>query len=266
MKTTKEKRLWDGTRILNMIKAFFYKKLFPIDAIVLSFPKSGRTWLRTILAKYLELEYGIPFTLELNDRKIPRNLRIGFTHNLERLKELKGCKKILLFRDPRDVVVSQYHHCKNRSKTFDGQIHEFIRDEEVGIPRIIDFMNRAWEESGSREDCMTITYENLHKDTYSELRAIIGFLGFRIDGEKLKEAIKFSSFDKMQQMERDGKFNNWRLQSSNPKNKNAYKVRNGKIGNFGKELDSKDLEYVNKITMDKINRNLKDKIGLTGLN
>src|SRR6266576_1551453 len=96
------------------------------DVIIVSIPKSGRTWVRTFLCAYFCQRRGYAFTLEperYEDSAIPR---IVYSHDLfehrtkgdlwDRVrskylipaKELRRAKIILLARDPRDTFVSLY--------------------------------------------------------------------------------------------------------------------------------------------------------------
>src|SRR5215212_398550 len=103
------------------------------DAIVISIPNSGRTWIRTFLAAYYCAKYGHPFSLDpdqYDDRRIPR---VIYTHDryehhtktrwwdrarskfLVPGKELKRSTIFLLARDPRDAFVSHYHELTRRT-------------------------------------------------------------------------------------------------------------------------------------------------------
>src|SRR5438309_11521283 len=110
------------------------------DAIVISIPNSGRTWIRTFLAAYYCKRFGHDFALDpeqYNDARIPR---VIYTHDLyehytktrayERLRskflvprgELKRAKIILLARDPRDAFVSHYHELTRRTMETAGEL------------------------------------------------------------------------------------------------------------------------------------------------
>src|SRR5205814_6208141 len=96
------------------------------DAIILSVPKSGRTWLRAFLCAYFCKRFGLEFTLRpdrYDEQRIPRLI---FSHDLfehrtkgDRCDRLRGnylvprsefdrARIVLLARDPRDCFVSLY--------------------------------------------------------------------------------------------------------------------------------------------------------------
>ena len=103
------------------------------DAIVVSIPKSGRTWVRAFLCAYYCKRAGKPFTLEPDKYAMPDTPRIVYSHDLfeQRTKadlwdkvrgkylvpasELRRAKIILLARDPRDAFVSHYVQLVRRS-------------------------------------------------------------------------------------------------------------------------------------------------------
>src|SRR6266403_3606653 len=125
-------------------------------AIILSVPKSGRTWLRAFLCAYFCKRFGLEFTLRLDrhhDQRIPR---VVFSHDLfehrtkgdrwDRLRgkylvprrELNRAKIILLARDPRDCFVSLYLQLTKRDpnapiKLKQKTVSEMLRDEKFGM-------------------------------------------------------------------------------------------------------------------------------------
>ncbi len=103
----------------HFIRSNLLGKKLSFPYVVLSFPKSGRTWLRAILGKYLELTHGIVFTTEFDNVARDKLPKIKFTHNLHRMSYFSG-KIIFLTRDPRDVVVSYYYQKKYRDNHIPG--------------------------------------------------------------------------------------------------------------------------------------------------
>lgn len=120
------------------------------DVFIVSFPKSGRTWLRVMVGKVLSEKFSRPFTVELEklaDENVPyiRMIHDGSNAVAQPLetdkRKYKNKGVVFLARDPRDTVVSYYFHLAKRDRRFSGDIADFIRDERFGIERIIDFMN-----------------------------------------------------------------------------------------------------------------------------
>jgi Sulfotransferase domain len=100
------------------------------DAVIISFPKSGRTFVRAMLSRIFKRRFGIDErgllefpTLLKAQRHVPRLL---FTHAGDAMRtaeeigvdpaDYAHCKVVLLARHPGDVAVSRYHHLKHRSR------------------------------------------------------------------------------------------------------------------------------------------------------
>src|SRR3990167_1867784 len=98
-----------------------YRRLQPADWVLMSWAKSGRTWLRVMLSRFYQVRYGLPAS-ELLDfdnlhRRNPAAPRVFFTHNnyqrdytgnWQSKAHFAGKKIVLQVRDPRDVAVSQF--------------------------------------------------------------------------------------------------------------------------------------------------------------
>ncbi len=232
------------------------------DVCVVSFQKSGRTWLRTMLAKYFAKKYGNK-ELKLDTEFLTflkGDPNVFFTHaggtrnknpiNFANL--LKRKKIIFLIRNPRDVVVSLYHDLTKRNFLFKGSMSEFIKSE-WGIDKIISFMNYWGKEMRKRkDDFLILRFEDMKEDTGRELKRVLNFLGLPYDNATIKEIVKFGSFENMRKIEKEGKVNDWRLKPVNIKDENSFKTRKGKVGSYKEELKKEDIDFLNK----KIKENL----------
>src|SRR5437868_1502799 len=103
------------------------------DVVVISVPKSGRTWVRTFLCAYFCKRTGHAFTLRPDRYHAPDIPRMIFSHDFaeqrmkatlwERIRgkylvparELARARVILLVRDPRDAFVSLYMQLLHRT-------------------------------------------------------------------------------------------------------------------------------------------------------
>lgn len=116
------------------------------DIFVVSFPKSGNTWVRFLLANmikgngevtFLTINDYVPgiynFKGKINKKKSGRFIK---THDY-----FFDCypKSIYIYRDYRDVVISYYHYLKGHNQ-FRGSLSEFIRSDQLKT----DF--GTWEE------------------------------------------------------------------------------------------------------------------------
>lgn len=182
--------------ILRCKRLFVSSKKF----IIISFPKSGRTWLRVMLDKL--------------------NIHIEYTHDgSEHAKQIsyrdfnpdktsyKKKKVILLIRDPRDTLVSGYFQATKRLKIYDGNISDFIIDERHGMKQILRFHEIWFDNQRIPKDFLIITYEDMHKDTLNILKKVVSFLQREyLKDKQLKESIEFAKFENMQLLEKKGFF------------------------------------------------------------
>ena len=153
-----------------------------------------------------------------------------------------------MFRSVYDTIVSFYFHNSKHHQRYDKDIKSFIKDENLGINRWVNYVN-SWSKILLKNKSHLIIYENLYNDTYETTKNILKFLNVELDDELLKKAIDMSTFDEMKKIE----INKGIVDHNyNRENKDSRRVRSGKIGNYRKFLDSKDLIYI----QDQINYNL----------
>lgn len=234
------------------------------DIFLISFPKCGRTWLRLMIGKVLQLHFNLVGE-EVNILELhkladlhPCIPRILVTHDddphWKRADELdekklkyRDAKVIFLVRDPRDVIVSLYFHKKNRDDAYNGTISEFIHEEVGGIDTLIKFY-KIWERNRCiPKDFLLVRYEDIHKNPEKELRKILKFIGLEgIRNELIRKAVSFASFENMQRMERENRLGSFRLMPTNKADINSYKTRRGKVGGYVDYLSKDEINFLNR--------------------
>lgn len=240
------------------------------DAIVVSIPKSGRTWVRTFLCAYYCKRYGHPFSLDpsqYGDARIPR---IVYSHDRfeQRTKadlwgalrgkyfippsERRRAKIVLLARDPRDTFVSHYVQLTRRTRETperlkEKEIGEILRDPRHGIASMIEIMNRWLAEWSGKPNFLLVRYEDLQRVPEQTFRELLKFLGdAEPDADAFAHAMEFSRFGNMKKMEAAGAFASKILQPTDVADPESFKVRRGKVGGFTDYLSGDDLVYANK--------------------
>jgi len=199
------------------------------DAVVVSFPKSGRTWLRFMLD-----QIGIPV----------RYTHAGSDHVLRKnfdeltLPQAEFARKRVLFmlRDPRDTAVSGYFQATRRIHCFSGSMQDFLRDPRHGLEKIIRF-NLMWLDAGADcKDFAVLQYQDLHADAPSEFARAAAFLCNRILSEgEIERAVEAGKFENMHALELSGKGGDTYgdiLSPKDPNDPDSFKVRRGKIGGW----------------------------------
>ena len=245
---------------------------------VLSFPKCGRTWMRSLLNHYFYILYPLSVTREINSYmdRIPiiRYIHLGKTLQSSeissRIKFMKNQKVILIFRDPRDVFVSYFFHITKAGhhplgteiNWNDVDIGKVLRHEVYGIRQIVNYMNTVYEDLHLGGRTYITCYEKFKLDTKSELANILKFLGDGVISQRaMDKSIEYNSFDKMQSREVEGIANEFQISTRVRKTsgEESLKMRKGKVGGYIKNLNGDDLEYANKI-FESLNPDLRNLI------
>lgn len=245
---------------------------------IVSFPKSGRTWVRVMLSRYKQQLLGIPeFHLYLHRiyaESPARAPQILFSHGVGNyptnrrearwfhllrwlgieqdtvsrmdISHCAGARVVFLVRDPRDVVISYYHHRSKRlpSYRYRGDVGEFIRDRHFGIGHLVAWMNFLLEQARQYEH-LFVFYEDMRNDPRGELERILRFAGFDIDPAVVEDAVAFGSFENMKRLETQGSYGKELRQriSGDP---NSMKVRKGRVGGYREELTEADVAYLDR--------------------
>ena len=213
-------------------------------AIFVSFPKSGRTWLRVML-DYLQLP------LEYSHVDSGHQKGIRYDKLDVRPEQYAKQKVILLIRDPRDVVVSGYFQATRRKNIYSGDISQFVRDPNHGIEKIVHF-NKLWLAGAeTMPDILVVRYEDCHANTAQQLKRIAQALG-RIDlsQEEIDAAVEFARFENMRQREARGEFverYGAALQAKADDDSESFKTRRGKVAGFTDYLSEADIDYCNEV-------------------
>ncbi|MEX0841295.1 MAG: sulfotransferase domain-containing protein [Xanthobacteraceae bacterium] len=247
-----------------------YKKLQATDAFIISYPKCGRTWLRLLLGKFLQLHFGFEENarmLELHalSSKLPGLTSVDITHDdyphwkpaseIERSKRrYKGKKVVFLARDPRDVLVSYYFQYVRRGDKieandwgFNGTVSDFIRHRIGGVDNISTFYNVWADQRHVPAAFFLLRYEDLHAEPAATLRKLLEFLDFpKVDDAVLERVIAYGSFDNMKRIERENSLKSNRLASPNVIDPESFKVRKGKVAGYGEYLTAEDIEFLDR--------------------
>jgi len=186
----------------------------PDDVFLVSFPKSGNTWTRFLLANLIHPEE--PATFANIHRLIPDPS--GTTKkDLDRMASPRIIKShecfdpryprvIYIVRDPRDVAVSQYHyHRKLKKISDDSPIENFIARFLAGET----CPHGSWGQNvvtwlATREgdpNFLLLRYEDMVVDTARELTRIAAFLGRSATPEQIERAVEQSSVGRMRKLE-----------------------------------------------------------------
>jgi sulfotransferase family protein len=237
------------------------------DAIVVSIPKSGRTWLRTFLSAYFCARYEHPFSLDLTKYRDPRIPQVIYSHDLfeHRTKgrwwdrargkylipanEIRRTRIILLARDPRDAFVSHYVQLTRPTADAPDEVKtktagEMLRDPLLGIGQIVRTMNDWLVEFGDRPNVTLVRYEDLRSRPAEHFGRVLAAMGEqKVSQEHLNAALRFSEFSNMKKLEAAGAFDSKILQPRDMNDLESFNVRRGKVGGYREYLSTDDQKY-----------------------
>ncbi|HET7606955.1 MAG TPA: sulfotransferase domain-containing protein [Sphingomicrobium sp.] len=223
------------------------------EAVVVSYPKSGRTFVRAMLARLYQRRFGVdergllefPMLLRA-PAEVPRVL---FTHAGDAMRrpdqigldpsDYAGRKVVLIARHPGDIAVSRYHHLKHRSRDkarrrlAEQPLDAFVWADEGGIPSIVAFLNRFAALPG----VTIIRYEDFLAQPEASLRTLADALGLGVDTDGIADAVEFARLPNLKEREREGYFTSPRLRRARTGDAQSGKVRSGTSGGYRAQLD-----------------------------
>lgn len=232
------------------------------DAFLASYPKSGRTWFRFILANYFSIAAGLGRDVTLHSmfaivpnfatdeaRGIPafqfREKRpdvplILVSHNSYRWRVFLSRPVIFMVRDPRDVMVSAYFHATRHKHRYANDISSFLRDPREGLPRLIRYIN-GWATGLEGHRHLLLSYEHLSAEPETATAGVLRFLGRPVDVQAVAQAVERSRFDVMRDLERR---EGLPAHSYDTSDDEALRMRRGKPGGFADYLTRADLGFI----------------------
>jgi hypothetical protein len=246
------------------------KKIAEADCVIVSFGKSGRTWLRVMLARFYQVRYRLAERhllaidhLHLCHPAIPRiffthdNYLKDYTGHLDSKVDYCGKKVVLLVRHPADVAVSQYHQWRHRMRPNKKKLNaypahgeavgiaEFVAERPAGLRKVIDFMNGWARELPRLPNLLLVRYEDLRARPEPTLAAILEFVGTSGTAEEVHNAVAFGSFENMQRMEaRRTLWLSGRLRPRDRNNPQSFKVRRGKVGGWRDHFNAAEIARI----------------------
>lgn len=211
------KRLIGGSkRFLGLHRPGRNLDVYPDDVFLVSYPKSGNTWTRFLIANLVYAEKNPDFS-NINDlipdpegmskRDLARQPRPRIIKSHQYF-DPRYQKVIYIVRDPRDVVLSEYHFdIKRRAIAEDFPVQQFVSRFVKGE---LNHPYGTWGENaaswlytrGSDPRFLLVKYEDLQAQGMAEMKRVADFLGLSAGKAELALAIERSSADRMRELEK----------------------------------------------------------------
>jgi hypothetical protein len=191
--------------------------VYPGDTFIVSYPRSGNTWTRFLIANlvfptesvtFANIERLIPDAAALSNRVLKRTPRPRIIKSHQYF-DPRYRRVIYIVRDPRDLVLSYYNfHRKYQQIADNYPLADFVDDFANG--RLISSDWGTWGENVAswvytrqeQSGFLLLRYEDMKKDTEQQLRRIAAFFGMEPTPERLARVIEASSSQRMRALER----------------------------------------------------------------
>jgi Sulfotransferase domain len=230
--------------------------VYPDDTFVVSYPRSGNTWTRFLIANlvypeknvgFTNIEKLIPDTSSQSNRALKSTPRPRIIKSHEYFDH-RYRKVIYIVRDPRDVALSYYDFQRKYMQIDDAYpLEQYVEDFVQG--RLISIDWGTWAENvsswiytrGKSTNFLLLRYEDMMKDTTRELTRIAQFFGIEAAPTRLQEVIDRSSADRMRELE---KLEADRWIATKNRRKDIPFVRVAKAGGWRTSLPVKSVEQI----------------------
>lgn len=177
---------------------------FNDSILVTEYPKSGGTWLGEMVADM--------YSLKFPQNRFPHIQ--GCLYHGHYLQQFHSVKTIVLWRDPRDIVVSWYYHTLTSSvshTSMQKHAHEALQLEDVtdiknNLPSFIDYMftgqrtpKFTWcdffDSWFNNSDVFHTSYEQLSADSAGELVKLCHFFDSNPNRSMIDSIVAARSFE-----------------------------------------------------------------------
>ena len=199
---------------------------------LLSYPKSGRTWVRVIIDQ-LGVKYSYSHAFDGN----------------------KKSNVVYLYRDPIETFVSYYFQLVHRrgmnGEHFSGTIKEFTNSRY--LLEIIRHHEQLIHNKDVYNNLLCLSYKDLHLNGPQSAFDTVKHFGGNTTIDACIDAYNVASMENMRNPLPQFRNKKYALEPSNSNApKDAYKARDGKMNNYDQYLDAEDIAKLKSI-LDKNN-------------
>jgi Sulfotransferase domain len=246
---------------------FEQQRLDRADYAVVSFGKSGRTWLRVMISRIYQRRHGLSDELiEYGNyhRANPALPRVLFTHD-NYLRDytghgggkaaFAGKPVLLLVRHPADITMSQYFQWKHRMRPHKVLLNQYPPvDDSVtpyqfmmgssGLPKVNAWLNEWAAGLDQLDSTLVVRYEDMRRSTAVELRRIADFMRMNATDAEVDDAVEWANFENMKQRETEASSSSDRLRAGDVSNPDSFKTRRAKVGGYQDYFDDAEVAAI----------------------
>jgi len=215
------------------------------DVFIVSYPKSGNTWVRFIIANlttrceqeisFRNIEQYVPNIHKSADYINSMSSGRRFIKSHYPLYN-KYPKMIYIIRDGRDAMVSYYHYHVQRG--FEGSFQEYLRSQRHEFfGKWSNHVNTALAYAEYHPNrVLIVRYENLLEFPIIEIQRIADFCGFNYDNWLINEVNQRCSFEHL-------KNNEAKYGGETKKTANKVFFRRGQMQQWTEYYTDEDMNY-----------------------
>ncbi|CAH1796348.1 unnamed protein product [Owenia fusiformis] len=240
------------------------------DVWTVTFPKAGLHWSSQILhmlmtgdtevrnaeTHFFDMNTPAETTAQSSPRLIQTHMPINY---MPKDVWSKKSKILVILRNPKDQLVSFYHHIRSseRMQAGDEGINRFYQrfaDKKLGYGDFFDFYDLWWKKSKTCDHVKLVTYEQLKKEFIKTVRDISEFLGKPQTDDFLEKMAHVCSIENMQK-------NKEILDSPGIwKDQKGTMYRKGQVGDWKNHFTVATNEQFDKIIQERVNKDWDFKI------
>ena len=238
------------------------KYVLPNDTYLVSYPKSGNTWLRYMLTlvrsggdrtNLSAMERFVPDIYRASNRQL---LTVRFPRLLKSHERYTPAYKrvVYLARDPRSVFISLYWHHQQtgflpESTSLSAYLPRFLESDERWGPwsaHVSGWLD-AREATGR---FLILRYEDLLADPIKGLQKVLHFLKIEASDRDLSEVVRESRLQKLRERERDERWAENRF----PVRRDLSFFRCGRADEWRGSLSPVEIDNIETVFSDEMSR------------